>query len=372
VNLVTLALRNLGRRRARTAIVTLSVGVAIGMALTLLAISESIENGTREGVDERGADLTIIDRDASDIFSGFIPQGMGARIAAVAGVAGVAGELVTFAPVDHEAQRLIVGWPEESFFWRNMPIEDGRLPTRNDSRVAILGAGTAAKLNKKTGDSLDIFEDQFRIVAVAGYRSALNRSLIILPLKDLQEISFKNNQVTVYHIKLAPDLGAAEIDRVERDVEKLGRLQAAPTDQLLSRDRNISVLKAVSRSISWVALVLGGLSVLSALLMAIQERTREIGVMRAIGWNVPRTMVSIVLEGLLMGVAGCVIGFLVNYAASFLFSSIPQIGSYLAFRLNIQSTAPAMLAAIALCALGALYPAWRAAARTPAEAIRSL
>ncbi len=372
MNLVTLAMRNLGRRRARTAVVTLSVGLAVGMALTLLAVSESIENGTREGVDERGADFTVIDRDASDIFSGFIPQQVGARLGAVPGVAGVAGELVTFAPVDHEAQRLVVGWPRDSFFWRNMPVAEGRLPGSGDSRVAILGAGAAEKLNKKAGDTLDIFEDQFRIVGIAGYKSALNRSLIILPLQDLQEIAFKNDQVTVFHIKLAPELSSTDVDRVERDLEKLGRLQAAPTDQLLSHDRNLSILKAISHAISWIALTLGGLSVLSALLMAIQERTREIGVMMAIGWNVPRTMASILIEGMLIGVVGCLIGVAVSYLASFMFSSIPQIGNYLVFRPTLQSIAPTIIAAIFLCALGALYPAWRAAAQTPAEAIRSL
>jgi putative ABC transport system permease protein len=372
VNLVTLALRNLGRRRARTAVVTLSVGLAVGMALSLLAVSESIENGTREGVDERGADFTVIDRDASDIFSGFIPQRLGPRLAAVPGVAGVAGELVTFAPVDHESQRLVVGWAEDSFFWRSMPVVEGRLPGSGESRVAILGAGTAQKLKKKLGDTLDIFEDQFRVVAIAGYQSALNRSLIILPLHDLQEIAFKSDQVTVFHIKLAPGLGSTDVDRVQQDLEKLGRLQVAPTDQLLSHDRNLSILKAISRAISWIALTLGGLSVLSALLMAIQERAREIGVMMAIGWNVPRTMASIVIEGLVIGIVGCVVGVVVSYLASFMFSSIPQIGNYLVFRPTIQSIAPTILAAIFLCALGSFYPAWRAAALTPAEAIRKL
>ena len=249
---MTLAVRNLGRRRARTAVVSLSVGLAVGMALSLLAISESIEGGAREGVDERGADFTVLNRDASDIFSGFIPQQLGSRLAAIPGVAGIAGELITFAPVDDEQQRLVVGWPPDSFFWRKMPVREGRLPTPGEARVAVLGAGAADKLKKKPGDTIDIFEEQFRIVAIAGYVSALNRSLIILPLPDLQEIAFKNDQVTVFHIQLTPGAGPSEIDRVRGDVEKLGRLEAAPTDQLLSNDRNVSILKAISSAIAWI------------------------------------------------------------------------------------------------------------------------
>jgi putative ABC transport system permease protein len=372
MNLVTLAVRNLGRRRARAAVVTLSVGLAVGMALSLLALSDSIENGTREGVDERGADFTVIDRSASDIFSGVIPQKMEPRIAEVPGVAGVAGELVTFAPIDHDRQRLVVGWSSDSFFWRDMPVQQGHLPGKDETHVAILGHAVAESLNKKVGDALDIFDEQFQVVAIAGYMSALNRSLIILPLQDLQEIAFKNDQLTIVHIKLTPSLPSSEIDRVRSDVEKLGRLQVAPTDQLLANDRNVSILRAVSTSISWIALALGGLSVLSALLMAIQERTREIGVMMAIGWTARRTMASIVVEGMLIGVAGCLIGIVVSYVASFSFSSIPQIGSYLVFRPRAHTIVPTTVAAILLCALGSLYPAWRAIVLTPAEAIRSL
>ena len=106
--------------------------------------------------------------------------------------------------------------------------------------------------------------------------------------------------------------------------------------------------------------------------MAIQERTREIGVMMAIGWNAPRSMATIVIEGILIGVAGCCIGVVVSYVASFSFSSIPQIGDFLVFRPTPRSIAPTLAAAILLCALGSLYPAWRAVAQTPAEAIRSL
>jgi putative ABC transport system permease protein len=129
-------------------------------------------------------------------------------------------------------------------------------------------------------------------------------------------------------------------------------------------------MKAVSRSVSLIALTMGALSVLNALLMAVQERTKEIGIMTAIGWSRARTMASILFEGVLIGVTGCCVGVPLSYAISLLFEYLPTIGDILSFRPSLSMVLPTLLASIALCAAGSLYPAWRAASMSPAEALR--
>ena len=64
----------------------------------------------------------------------------------------------------------------------------------------------------------------------------------------------------------------------------------------------------MSLAISIIALTTAGLSVLNVLLMAVQERTRETGIMMAIGWSDRRIMATIVLEGIITGIAGCAVG----------------------------------------------------------------
>jgi putative ABC transport system permease protein len=119
-----------------------------------------------------------------------------------------------------------------------------------------------------------------------------------------------------------------------------------------------------------IALTMGALSVLNALLMAVQERTREIGIMTAIGWSRARTMASIVFEGVLIGVAGCSVGIPLSYGISLLFGYLPTIGDILSFHPSLSMVLPTLLASIALCAVGSLYPAWRAASMSPADALR--
>lgn len=372
MNLVTLAFRNLRRRATRTVVVSLSVGLAIGSALALMALADSVENGAHEGVVERGADFLVLQRDAPDVFSGFIPEDVAAQIARVPGVATAANELMTFAPVDQNVQRLILGWPPESHFWREMPILSGRKPGPAEQRAAILGVGAAESLGKAVGDDLDIMDAHFTVVGIADYLSAINRSAIIVDLSDLQEITFKEGQVTVVHVELGRDSGEAALGRVTAAIEAIGRLVVTPTDQLLANDRNFAVLTAISNAVSLIALTMSALSITNALLMAIQERTREIGVMMAIGWDKPHIVASIVVEGVVIGIAGSAIGVVLGYAASFLFNSVPAIGDYLSFTPTLEMMLWTPLFAIAFCAVGSLYPAWRATSLVPADAIRKM
>jgi putative ABC transport system permease protein len=83
MNLLGLALRNLKRRPVRTSLSILGIGLAVGSALALIALSHSIRDSTREGMDENGDDLVVMQKGASDIFGGFIPEQTAERIAAV-------------------------------------------------------------------------------------------------------------------------------------------------------------------------------------------------------------------------------------------------------------------------------------------------
>jgi putative ABC transport system permease protein len=234
----------------------------------------------------------------------------------------------------------------------------------------VLGSGAAETLHKDIGDNIEILDARFSVVGIANYRSALNRSMIYMPLPELQDIAFRQKQVTMFEIKLQPAVTASEIEAIKAEIGQMNSLSATPTDQLLQHDRNLLVMKAISRSVSLIALTMGALSVLNALLMAVQERTREIGIMTAIGWSRARTMASILFEGTLIGIAGSFVGVPLSYGISLLFEYLPTIGEILSFHPNLSMILPILLASIVLCAAGSLYPAWRAASMNPTDALR--
>ncbi len=372
MNLVSLALRNLKRRPVRTCLSILGIGLAVGSALALTALSRSIQDGTREGLEEIGGDLVVMQKGASDVFAGFMPEGTVERIAAIPGVVRVSGALVAFAPSGVAGNVLTFGWPDTSRLWKKVPLREGRVPAAGERHVAVLGDAAAASLGKKLNDELDVFGETFRVVGIAGYASIVNRGMVLVPLVDLQEASYRPRQVTIAQVSVENTGDRTELSRMRQEIEALGNVVAATPNDVLDHDRNFSILEAVSLAMAIVAVGMSALNVLTALVLATQERTREIGIFAAIGWSSGRIMKSIVIEGMLMCVIGCGVGMLLSFLAAYAFPRIPTIGNLISFKPSAGLIAPVIGAAFVLCVLGALLPAWRAVRMLPAEALRRM
>src|ERR1700738_1743475 len=114
MNLVGLALRNLRRRPVRTGLSILGIALAVGGALALIALSRSIQDSSREAINELGDDFVVTQKGAADIFGGFIPESTIERVAALPGVARVSGELFMFATRAGARSVLTVGWHHTS------------------------------------------------------------------------------------------------------------------------------------------------------------------------------------------------------------------------------------------------------------------
>jgi putative ABC transport system permease protein len=120
---------------------------------------------------------------------------------------------------------------------------------------------------------------------------------------------------------------------------------------------------------AWVALLMGVLMVLNTLLMAVLERTREIGILSAIGWSKQRIMGALVIEGFILSALGSVAGIVIGVVGSRLLSAIPAIGRYVAVKPTLGLIAATALAAIILGVLGSFYPALVATRQSPAAAL---
>jgi putative ABC transport system permease protein len=371
MNLLGLASRNLKRRPVRTALTALGIGLAVGSALALISLSHSIKDSARAGIDEMGDDLVVMQKGASDIFGGFIAEDTVARVAAVPGVRRAAGELFMFAPGADGRSLLTEGWADGSYLWNTVPLRSGRVPTPGERGVAVLGEGIATSLGKKVDDSVEVLGGTFKVIGIANYTTLVNRGLVLMTLADLQNASLRPKQVTVIHVNVEHN-GAADVARVKTAIEQLGNLTASTANEMLNKDRNFAVLDAISLAISIIAIAIGAIYVLNALIMATQERTREIGIFAAIGWSRARIMASIVVEGLLLYVAGCVLGLAFSALAALALPHIPTIGTLVSFRPSPTLIGLTLVAAFGLCAIGSLFPAWQAVRMSPAAALRRL
>ena len=179
------------------------------------------------------------------------------------------------------------------------PWSASTLPAPCRSTLAIRSASWASSL---------------RSSGITRFNSIINRNMVVVPLADLQELTFRPGVVTFLSVKLAHPGNPAEVERVTQAIEAIGGLSASRSENVMRNDSMLGLLRAVSRSMAWVALLMGVLMVLNTLLMAVLERTREIGILAAIGWSTERITGAIVIEGFILSAIGSAAGVVVGVA----------------------------------------------------------
>jgi putative ABC transport system permease protein len=371
MTLVGFAANNLARRPARTLLTILGIALAVGTAVALLALGRGITEGVARGLDEHGAELVVAPRTAADIMSARMPEEMGKKLAAIKGVANVAGELFAFAVTGEGHHVLAAAWSPDAPAWSHVPLAAGRIPTAGE-RALIVGDVLAQSLGFSVGSTVDLFDETFEVVGISHYSTAVNRSLAIMPLAALQEAALRPAQVSLFLVQLNPGLARPAREKVKQAIAASLPVVVSETQEVLAEDGNFATLLAVSDAVSLIAFAMGALNLLATLLMSVQERTREIGMMAAMGWGDRRIVTLIVMEALIIGIAGCTGGVVIGIATSRLFDTLPTIGSVITFTPTFADLGLPLVLALPLCALGAAYPAWRAVHLRPADALRSL
>jgi putative ABC transport system permease protein len=133
---------------------------------------------------------------------------------------------------------------------------------------------------------------------------------------------------------------------------------------------DMRVMRDMVGQISFLAVFIGAVGMLNTMLMSVLERTREIGVLRALGWRRARVVGMILQESLVLGLVGGVCGIFLGLGLGRLLRLVP--GTYGSMdliytpQLFVQAVVVAMIAGV----VGGLYPAWRATRMRPVEALR--
>ena len=218
--------------------------------------------------------------------------------------------------------------------------------------MALVGIDLARAMQKHAGDTIGLLGEQFKIIGVTRFNSIINRNIVVVPLADLQELTFRPSVVTFLVREARPPGESAEVERVTQAIEAIGGLTASRSENVMRNDSMLGLLRAVSRSMAWVALLMGVLMVLNTLLMAVLERTREIGILAAIGWSTERITGAIVIEGFILSAIGSAVGVVVGVLGSHLLSAIPAIGRFVTVSPTVPLVTATALAAIALGVLG--------------------
>ena len=365
------AWRNVWRRRLRTALTLGGIGMGIGAFVALVGFSRSFEHAWLEMYENAGTDLAVVQK---TFLNTSVDESAGAVLRGIPQVARAAPMIINMMAVSPEMNTLVYGWKADTFEFSALNILQGR-KFQDGQQEVMLGELLAGSLNKKVGDTLDLQGSTFRVVGIFRSGSALEDGAIIMPLDQMQGLSEMQGKVTAYHVRLkaAPAGVTAEQWRQEAEnaVEKdLPGLRAVPAAQRAANNQLVILAHAAAWGTSLIALLVAALGIANTMAMSVFERTKEIGVLRAMGWSRRRVMALILVEAGALGLAGGVTGLALGWLALRALGALPQTASIASTTLPVATLVDGLLMAVLVGVLAGSVPAWRGAQLSPVEALR--
>ena len=364
--------KNILRRKGRTFLTILGISVGVAAIIGLGALANGFEAGYSSMLSGSKADLVVSQPEALDISLSAIDEEIGDDLAALSEVEAVSGMLEGFVQAEGSPFFFVFGYPLDSFLLDRFQIVEGsEFSTRNperSGRAIWIGSAAAESQNKETGDSLRLGDSLYKVVGIYQTGDPLEDSGSVLALEEAQILLGKPRQVSLFYLLLKdPDLDDRLINRVER---RWPDLAISTTSDFLDNQITADAMQAYVWAIAGLAIIIGGVGMTNAQLMAVYERTREIGVLRAVGWSKWRVLSMILAESLFVGLLGGVLGLGIGWLALFAFSDVFQMFGASATSIGTDLLGQAAVVVLTLGLAGGIYPAWRASQLKPIEALR--
>lgn len=399
---VRLALKNLLRRRLRTGLTLLGIGVAIAIFYSLLEFQRGYERGLNEQMNQLGAHIMVVPKGcpyeaATIVLHGgkwprYMEESYFQEIVRTRGVAAAAPVLMDaiINPVTKDS-KIFLGITEDYGKLRPKWQLTGRTFTGPETREVILGTSIADKLRLKVGDTFRLRQDasgraagkhdaDLKVVGVLSRTGTQDDGFIFMPLHTLQQLFELPGKIVVVLVR-GERVDEASLNRVTKDLRSLGgNMNIFPLSELLSNATKLmQVTKVFVFAIVLVAIAIGAVGVLNTVLMAVFERTKEIGMMKAIGASGRDVFALIWIETILVCTVGGLLGIglaLVSargvewFLRHTLASRFALLPSSLLIGISPRVILLCVGLAVGLGVLAGFYPAWRASAVKPIEAIR--
>ena len=396
--LYRLGLRGLLLHKLRS---TLSIlGVVFGVA-AVVAMSSVGEGARREALEQLGAlGMDSVTLRARRSASAPAPGPGALRLRDAESLARVVPHVVATAPVreaelsaeagGRRADAVAVGTTPDYLLAARLGIAAGRflapLDLRDRKRVAVLGASVASALfpfGPACGERILLGGDWFQVVGVLQGRSSARGRTTAIRTRDVNRAVFVPLPALDRGADPRPDGVDEIVMRVDDPRQVTAAAEAAkalveragggapfdvvvPREILRARERTQRIFNVVTGAIAAISLLVGGIGIMNIMLASVAERTREVGIRRALGATQRDVAAQFLAESSLLTAAGGVLGALLGTVGAAL---IQQLAGWPTALSPLMLTL-ALLTAIAVGVGFGSYPAWLAARLAPMDALR--
>lgn len=377
--------RNLWRRKARTLLTVFGIVVGI-FALTVLGgLSARLNQQAKGAQDWFTASISVVPSGGS-LFGGggerFFEYSMIDDILAVPGVKNAAGGIGT--PLKSSqgftlgAPELIIGLDlsQSQDLFEILPLSEGRVPKSGERRKVVLGNQIANNLDAEVGEDVLIRDESFEVVGIFEPTLSAPDQFGFVSYPDGLELFQKANPyikeaeiVTVVYVVPKEDVDPEALaGRLNDNIPDVRVISPKEAEQQISQFS--LVFNAILLGSALIALIVGGLSIINTMVMSVSERTREIGLKKAIGAETRTILGEYLLESAGMGLLGGLIGTGLGVAMIFILNNATKSNNVTVFGITSTVVLGPIVFATVLGGIAGIIPALRAARLKPVDSLK--
>ena len=393
-----LILKNIFRNKSRSILVVIGIAIGVAAVVGLGLVTDNLSESTQNALTAGAADFSVINGTNTGNNGGsgsgggfgneqFVNQTSVGEIQQISGVGSAVGVLRTMTNLNNtnstsstsnsgsgsgfggnfRSMTSIIGIDSSSLSMDNIAITNGTV--FSNSNEVIIGQTAAQSLNKTVGDTIIISNQTFKVVGIYETGNFMDDRGIVMSLSELQNLTGNTGQVSLILVKATNGTNA---NTLATTIQQKYPNELSTSTSLSGNNRMNNGLQVISSgawAVSLLAIIIGGIVVIVTMMKAVSERTREIGVLRAIGWSQKRILTMIISESLVLSLIAIVVGLAIAVGIVELITTthllIGIVPSFSALLL-LKGIGVALLLGI----IGGIYPAYRASRLSPTEALR--
>ena len=384
MRLENIVFHNLRRRKGRAIFLTIGLLIGVATVVTLLSLSDALGRHAQNELENFGANIIISPRsDQLALNYGGVQLGGVSLVTSeidqatlkniddipnrrnietigpkVLGAVEVAGQRVMMMGVDPKAEFKLKRW------WSiaGRPIESGK--------ELLAGDAVVKSLDLDIGDTL-LVNGEFTLVGLLAKTGSQDDQLLIAPLPAAQALLGKEGQLSMVEVAALCHDCPVEDMVVQLQTALLGTDVQAVQQVVKTRMLALGQLRLFAWGVAVTVVIIGALLVFVTMMGAISERTREIGIFRAIGYRRRHVLHLVLMEATIVSALAGVLGYLTGVVATL--AALPLLdGGKASWQWNPTLAVAAVAAAVFVGLVASLQPALRASRLEPSEALRAL
>lgn len=397
-----IAIRTLKGHRMRTALAVLGVVVGVSSVIAMVSIGEGAQREVLRKLSEMGTDLIVVTSGQIRTIAGRPRQvgnvttltmkdadAIAINCQSVKRVAPAQGKKLLVKFEAASTNTVVLGTTEDFFAIRKFEITSGRFFTEDETKaslkVAIVGRTVIKNLFEgmdPIGQTVRISNIPFEIVGVFAEKGTNiagqdEDDQIIIPvttaIRRVFNLTYINNIYVQAKGKEVMKKAEGEMRSVLRERHRLDRLSKPDDFTIQTQEAIVATEKETAEtftillgSIAAISLIVGGVGILAVMLISVRERTREVGIRRAVGAREKDILTQFLMEASLLAVSGGIAGIVIGIAASLIIGEV----TFLPIVIPWASVAVSFFFALAIGLFFGTYPAWKASRLNPVEALR--